>query len=306
MKYLYLCFAIIAITIVTIFTFCEDSIYYNYAKYTINKENNINKNNNYYEDNFAYIDAYKGVEIHNSKELYESIYYLVNSGIAYAERYFNINYTDFENDYNTLFKDEDKLNAINNFVHPYNSFESIETSLDGYLLKITITYNDNYDNNKKNIINNEVNNLINELIKKDMNNKEKIKVIHDYIINNSVYDKNFCIEKDVSNCKTTSSYQSDTAYGVLFEHNGICSGYTDLMAIFLNKLNIINYRVTNENHTWNAVKLDNNWYHLDVTWDDPISDKDILAHNYFLVTTYEDSLLEESHKFNDEIFIELS
>lgn len=306
MKYLYLGFAIFAIFVITIFTFCEDSMYYNLAKYTVNNKENINNSNYYYEDNFAYIDAYNGIEIHNSEELYECIYYLVNSGITYAERYFDIDYVDFENDYNKLFQDEDKLNAINNFVHPYNSFELIETSLEGYLLKITITYGFGYDDNKKDLINNEVDSLINKLIKNNMSDKEKIKVIHDYIINNSVYDKNFCIEEDTSKCKTTSPYQSDTAYGVLFEYNGICSGYTDLMAIFLNKLGIINYRITNENHTWNAVKLDNTWYHLDTTWDDPISDKDVLTHNYFLITTYDDSLLEESHTFNDEIFIELS
>jgi len=304
MKYVYLVLGLFAITVITIFTFKEDVIYYNYAKYTVKNEKN-NNNYYYYEDNFAYIDSYDGIEIHNKEELYESIYYLVNSGISYAERYFNIDYIDFVKDYNELFVDELKINSINNFVHPYNSFDSIETVLDGYLIQITIHYNTEYSNDKKEKIDNEVDKIINKLIKKNMNDKEKIKVIHDHIINNTVYDKNFCIEKDPKNCKTTSPYQSDTAYGVLIEHNGICSGYTDLMAIFLNKLGIVNYRVTNDNHTWNAVKLNNKWYHLDATWDDPISDEDMLVHTYFMITPHEDSLLDESHAYNKEIFIEL-
>lgn len=78
------------------------------------------------------------------------------------------------------------------------------------------------------------------------------------------------------------------------------------MAIFLNRLGIVNYRVTNDTHTWNAVYLNNVWYHLDVTWDDPINSEDILSHDYFLITTEADTKLEQSHLFNKEIFSELS
>ena len=306
MKYLYVIVAIVAIFIITMFTFKEDYIYYNYAKYTVSKEEKSGRNTYYYNDNFSYIDDYSEIEIHNKDELYESIYYLVNSGVTYAKRYFDIDYIDFEKDYNELFSDELKLNTINNFVHPYNSFDSIEASLKGYVLEINIEYNDGYNENKRNLIDNEVKRLINSLLTNDMTKKDKIKTFHDYIINNSVYDKDFCISENELECITTSPYQADNAYGVLFEHKGICSGYTDLMAIFLTQLGITNYRVTNDEHTWNAVYLDNNWYHLDATWDDPISDKDILDHTYFLITTIEDSKLEEPHIFSKEIFTELS
>ena len=40
MKIIYATFAIIAITILSIFTFKEDLIYYNYAKYTLKNEIN--------------------------------------------------------------------------------------------------------------------------------------------------------------------------------------------------------------------------------------------------------------------------
>ena len=306
MKYVYTILAIISIFIICFITFKEDVIYYNYAKYSTNKEEKIEQNNYFYDEDFAYIDNYSGLEIHNKNELYESLYYLVNSGITHTKRYFDIDYQDFEKDYNEIFSDASKLNNINNFVHPYNSFDSIETSLKGYTLEITINYNSIYNKNNIKLIDNEVDNIINSVIKDDMNAKEKIKVIHDHIINNSVYDENFCINENKIECLTTSPYKSDSAYGVLFEHNGICSGYTDLMAIFLNKLGITNYRVTNDVHTWNAVKINNKWYHLDATWDDPISEKEILTHTYFLITTEQDSQLEEPHTFNKEIFIELS
>ncbi len=305
MKYVYLIVAIIGIAIISLFTFKEDLIYYNYAKYTV-KDENVS-NNYYYSDNFMYLDNYEDIEIHNKNELYNTIYYIVNSGISYAERYFSIDYTDYEEDYSNLFSDNDKLNIINNFVHPYNTFSSIEASLKGYVITIRVKYNDTYNEEVRNKIDTKIEEIISNNITTDMSDRDKVKVLHDYIINNTKYDQNFCIEEDKSKCTTTSNYKADTAYGVLFEGYGICSGYTDLMSIMLYKLGIVNYRVSNESHTWNSVKLDNKWYILDVTWDDPISeDKDILTDTYFLITPEEDLKLEESHTYNKEIFLELS
>ena len=305
MKYVYLIVAIIGIAIISLFTFKEDLIYYNYAKYTV-KDENIS-NNYYYSDNFMYLDNYEDIEIHNKNELYNTIYYIVNSGISYTKRYFSIDYTDYEEDYSNLFSDNDKLNIINNFVHPYNTFSSIEASLKGYVITIRVKYNDTYNLEVRNKIDTKIEKIISNNITTDMSDRDKVKVLHDYIINNTKYDQNFCIEKDKSKCATTSNYKADTAYGVLFEGYGICSGYTDLMSIMLYKLGIVNYRVSNESHTWNSVKLDNKWYILDVTWDDPISeDKDILTDTYFLITPEEDLKLEESHTYNKEIFLELS
>ncbi len=65
----------------------------------------------------------------------------------------------------------------------------------------------------------------------------------------------------------------------------LCGGYTDAMELFLEDLNIESYRISNDKHVWNAVFLDNTWYHLDLTWDDPITsnNQDILEYTYFLV-----------------------
>ena len=40
-----------------------------------------------------------------------------------------------------------------------------------------------------------------------------------------------------------------------------------------------------EQHIWNTVKLDDQWYHVDVTWDDPIgSSFEYTDHSYFNIT----------------------
>ena len=77
------------------------------------------------------------------------------------------------------------------------------------------------------------------------------------------------------------------------------------MKLFLDKLNIINYKISNDQHIWNLVYLDGTWYHLDLTWDDPVSDKNITRDNYFLITTKNlESLDDDVHYFNYDVFTE--
>ena len=108
MRYVYLCLGILSIFIITIFTFKEDTVYYYYAKYNVKKEAKVKENKYFYEDNFYYVDNYKDLEIHNKKELYDAVYYIVNSGTTHTKRYFDIDYKDFEKDYNELFLNEEK------------------------------------------------------------------------------------------------------------------------------------------------------------------------------------------------------
>ena len=77
------------------------------------------------------------------------------------------------------------------------------------------------------------------------------------------------------------------------------------MKIFLDKLNIINYKISNDQHIWNLVYLDGTWYHLDLTWDDPISEVNITRDNYFLINTSTlEKLNDELHYFNYYNFLE--
>ncbi len=80
------------------------------------------------------------------------------------------------------------------------------------------------------------------------------------------------------------------------------------MQLFLEKMGIKSYRISSDKHIWNAVYLDNTWYHLDLTWDDPITNTnaDYLSHDYFLISTKQLSELNtEQHNFNKNIFNEL-
>ena len=207
------------------------------------------------------------------------------------------------------------LSHINNYVHPFNSFYNFQTiySDSG---EVTLKINYLYSKEEIDAINTKVDELINTLIKDNMDDNTKIKTIHDYLINNSKYDT----QKEKTG---TSNYKSDKAYGPLFQGYATCSGYTDLMAIFLTKLGFNNYRIattedritySDQGHVWNAVYYNNNWLHLDLTWDDPVSsdNKDYLFYTYFLKTTAEmaeadeGKTVVEDHNFDKLYYLEFN
>lgn len=294
----------IAIVVVTICAFQKDKIVYKYYEYTIDKKySKININDYYKDDNFNYVDDYTESGIKNRNDLINSIYYAINSGTDYIERYIDSDYTNYINDINTLtayngaeFKKV--ISTLNNFVHPYNSSNNVKISYGGDY-KIGITINRAYTQDEINEINNKVDKILSENVNNNMPPKEKIRVIHDYIINHTEYDK---LKYENKNDDT---YKSNTAYGVLIEGYGTCNGYADAMEIFLDKMNIINYKISNEEHIWNLVYLDGKWYHLDLTWDDPISDININRDTYFLINTKTlEKINDGTHTFDKNIYSE--
>lgn len=52
-------------------------------------------------------------------------------------------------------------------------------------------------------------------------------------------------------------------------------------------------------HTWNMVKVDGNWYHVDITWDDPTG-ANTLRYTYFLVS---DAQIKKNHFIDMEVSI---
>lgn len=297
---------ILAIIIVTLCAFNKENITHKFFEYTIEKKYSNTTTNEYYlEDNFNYVNNHTNAGIKNKEELIDFIYFTLNSGTTYLERYIDINYTNYNYDINELTKNDGEgfkeiISILNNYVHPFNSSNNIKLTYGGeYTLGITI--NKAYKEEEIN----EINKIVNEVIKDKITNstptREKIKIIHDYIIDNTEYDKLKYENKE------DTTYKSNTAYGVLIEGYGTCNGYADAMAIFLDKLNIINYKISNTEHIWNLVYLDGKWYHLDLTWDDPISDMNINRDTYFLITTETlEKLNDGTHNFDKEIYKEAS
>lgn len=283
-------------------------------KITENPKLIINDKNEYaIENNFLFVQNTKSFTAYSYNDLLNIIYTTINYGWDNFTFYCPNEYTSCMKDIENISKDDLTLTHINNYVHPFNSFTNMKTSI---MESGEITLEINYLYTKEEIekINEKVNSLLSELITENETNYEKIKIIHDYIINNTKYD----VER---NKNGDSPYKSYLAWGPLFEGYATCNGYTDLMAIFLNKLNIVNYKIattkesintSSNGHIWNGVYLDGKWLHLDLTWDDPVSEdgKDYLYHKYFLVDTK--SLMEvdsgkveiEEHNFDKNYYLE--
>lgn len=258
----------------------------------------LSVNGYFIEDYFNFVDNYENAEVHSKKEIIDSIYYLINSGVSHAKRYCAKDYDDCYFDINNISNDANLLSVLNNYVHPYNSFDSIIFNFDDDVIEVEIKRT--YTKDDIEVLNSRVDAFISQNITNNMSTRDKIKVIHDYIINNTEYDT---LKTD--NIYDTT-YRSNTAYGVLIEKRGICSGYSDTMKIFLDKLNIVNYKICNDKHIWNLVLLDGEWFHLDLTWDDPISDKNITRDNYFLIDTDTlNKLDDDTHYYNKEVFSEV-
>ncbi|MDR2526202.1 MAG: Ig-like domain-containing protein, partial [Oscillospiraceae bacterium] len=64
-----------------------------------------------------------------------------------------------------------------------------------------------------------------------------------------------------------------TAYGALGLGDAVCQGYS-LAALYLFKylnINALYCSSSSMNHGWNLVQVNGTWYHLDITWNDPLS-----------------------------------
>ena len=270
----------------------------NHPKLIIEPSNEYKK-----EYDFLYIqknDDYVPYSISDIKNIYYSI---INNGWEEFTFYCPSEYEECVKDIQTISVNDTLLTEINNYAAPFNSFNTIETTYDDSG-EINVKLKKLYSNNEIKEINDEVDRIIKRNISNDMSDEKKIKAIHDYIINTTEYDK-------VRNDTGSSEYSSNTAYGTLIQHKAICSGYADAMELFLNKFNIKNYKIASKTHVWNAVYINNKWAHLDLTWDDPVSDRGpILDYKYFLVDNNglltADGGESETHNFDKKIYLEFN
>ena len=270
-----------------------------YTKYFEPDNTQVLIDNEYKKEvNYDYVKINKDTNIKNKDMLKNAVYTFLDAGWESYIISCDPSYTSCITDAKEIVQNNSYLTDLSNFVHPFNTFEKINTTFTSSG-KITLTRKARYTDNQIKEINNKVNSIYDENYDESKSIEENIKIFHDYIINNTRYDTN--------NTSGDASINSSTAYGVLIEGNGICSGYTDAMALFLEKMGLKNYRISSISHVWNIVYVNEKWLHIDLTWDDPVvSDgSDMLSDKYLLITTEElNSRNDGEHDFNREIYIE--
>lgn len=96
---------------------------------------------------------------------------------------------------------------------------------------------------------------------------QKIGKVHNWIIETVSYDS------------TQSATDQYTIYGTLINKKASCEGYARTFKYFMDGVGIpcliisgtgTNSQGEKESHAWNYVQINERWYAIDVTWDDPI------------------------------------
>lgn len=107
-----------------------------------------------------------------------------------------------------------------------------------------------------------------------MSDFDKALVLHDALVINSSY------------------LLTGATYDLMVKGQGRCYGYSECYSYLLAQVGIDSEIVesNNMNHQWNKVKIDGEYYHVDVTWDDPVNDRPgMVEHTFFLLS---DSAIE--------------
>lgn len=103
---------------------------------------------------------------------------------------------------------------------------------------------------------------------------------HDYLATDVAYD----YENYLSSSLSSDDY---TIYGTLVKKKAVCQGYALTFMYLMKRQNVVCGYVSSNaaNHAWNVVYLNNQWYHMDATWDDPVWDNlGRVKHTYFMIS----------------------
>lgn len=93
-------------------------------------------------------------------------------------------------------------------------------------------------------------------ITSDMNDFAKELIIIQWLVQNCSYE-------------ARSDCQNATAYSCIVNGKAQCSGYADAFLMAAKSCGLDVRYVRSDTHAWNMIKLDDDWYHVDVTWEDP-------------------------------------
>lgn len=123
--------------------------------------------------------------------------------------------------------------------------------------------------------------ILDETVNSEMSQWQAILALHDYLATHVVYDQRFSTDRDNANYY---------GYDALINEKAVCEGYARAYQDLLSRIGIKSVRVSSSgmDHCWNLVQLNGQWYHVDVTWDDPSYNKcDIqgrCGHDYFMIS----------------------
>ncbi len=149
----------------------------------------------------------------------------------------------------------------------------------GNIVSVTLAYNDTI--NRLDACSAAFDAAINSLVETARaaeSDVEKEKIVHDYLMENVVYDE--------------QSMMNQSAYSALVNGASVCAGYSRAFQLALMRMSIPCYYATGVaaegDHAWNIVRLNGECYNVDTSWDDALGTAyEQLNYTYFNVTDAE-------------------
>lgn len=107
-------------------------------------------------------------------------------------------------------------------------------------------------------------------VDKNWTDVQKALFVNDYLTSTVIYDQTL-LHHD--------------AYSLLVNQTGVCQAYALAYRAIMEELGIPAIMVSSAqmNHAWNEIYVNDHWYHVDVTWNDPDSDVYGRADHYFFL-----------------------
>lgn len=100
------------------------------------------------------------------------------------------------------------------------------------------------------------------------------------------------------NCKYSDTMDKTgdyEAFGVLIDKVGVCESYSRAFQYICQRIGVENLLVVGDSqgigHMWNMISLDNDWYHMDLTWNDGTGSKEIY-YDYF---NFNDAMIKKEN-----------
>ena len=175
----------------------------------------------------------------------------------------------------------------------YENISKWHASYSYTTMKASITFTINYLTTfqQEQYVDEQIVLLANQLFTPDMSDYEKIKVVHDYVVLNTEY----------SSDTQASQY---TTYSLIKEGKAVCQGYAFFVYRMLQEADVpvkyVKGYAGDQLHGWNLVYVNNHWYHLDTTWDDPLpNNNNEIKYKYFLLS---DEQIEKTHTWERESY----
>lgn len=176
----------------------------------------------------------------------------------------------------------------------------------GYYRNVKIKFNFDYSVSleKENKYNQMVKNIV-STFPKNLSDDKKVELINQYIVDHAQYAYN---EVNAGVNTLSNGLDINSPYAILESGKGVCGAYSALFQMMAKESGLeskvvvgTSYSYNNwGSHAWNIVKVNDEWYHVDTTWNDVANNGN---YGYLMIGATE---IAKNHKWDQNLYPQTS